>query len=98
MEFNELYKTIEMRSDELYKTAEQFGGIHLGLADKMLIYNLIRDYNLDTIDDISSCVRRHFFKFGYTSFKLLNLNKKVKEHEIDFANYVLERYGYPKIS
>jgi len=68
--------------------------VHLGLADKMLIDTMIRERNITTIDDIAHSIRNHLIEFGYgqESRELRELHEHQEKWQMEFADYVFERY------
>ncbi|VVB83646.1 Uncharacterised protein [uncultured archaeon] len=80
-----------------YKIISNSTGIHLGVADKLLIRRMIIEKKLDTFDDICVSSREILTYMGYESGILRELNKKVKAYELAFSKYWDERYADSKI-
>lgn len=72
--------------------------IKLGIADKMLIYNSIKDYNPTTIDDMSHLIPLILTNFYYESRVLIELYKRQNEWEKNFAKEIFERYKQQKLN
>ncbi len=63
----------------LYKSIEKLEGIHLGVADKLLLMNYMRETKGDFIGTISAFLN----SMGYESVTLTNMLERVRKNEQD---------------
>jgi hypothetical protein len=77
---------------QIYSYIEKSFFIHLGVGDKMLIYNMIREHNPDTLDDISHLILATLTEFDYNNKEVENRQKDQKIWLRSIADYIFERY------
>lgn len=82
---------------QYYKHASSLIGLKLGLADKLLLYNLMRENDYEYFDDIMMNIQLMFDKFGYDNTAIVHIEEKERKHESAMVAYWLRRANQTNI-